>query len=443
MSQHTTSEGHNNDDQLTELINPCNCEEFMKHLQKEADHVHSNDHHGHSHSHDHHGHDHSHAPQATWRLVTMICLNVVFLLAELITGFITHSLSLQSDAFHMISDEASLCIGLAAHKLSKRPPDRKMTFGWTRTEVVGGFVNAVFLLAICLMLFCDVIERFIDPPEIEKGLLFLIVGCLGLLINIVGMFVFHNHSHSDNLKGVFLHVMGDFFGSIGVVISACVVNFTNWKYKMYVDPVISLIIIAILVYGSAGLFKTTGKIIIERVPDGIDTEKIEEQLLMIPHLEAVHELHVWELSRDNVISLVHIVVSSRDNSQVVLEMVHNLMLTFKIYSSTVQIEYSQDFPPQFSDTANSCFYASSVGKDKRVFVSKPIYQHSIGCPHFINPNDDEHSHDHDHDHHDHDHKHDHDHHDHKHDHDHHHNHDHESDNDQEDRYLSIDENEPL
>ena len=440
MSRFSTSEGHDaNDEQLTELINPCNCEEFMKHLQKEEEHHHDHhDHHGHSHDHSH-SHGHSHAPQATWRLVTMICLNVVFLLAELITGFITHSLALQSDAFHMISDEASLCIGLAAHKLSKRPPDTKMTFGWARTEVVGGFVNAVFLLAICLMLFCDCIERFVSPPEIEKGLLFLIVGCLGLFINIIGMFIFHNHSHSDNLKGVFLHVMGDFFGSIGVVISACVVNFTDWKYKMYVDPFISLIIIGILVYGSVGLFKTTGKIIIERVPDGIDIEKLEEQLLLIPHLEAVHELHVWELSRDNIISLVHIVVNSRENNQVVLEMVHNLMLTFKIYSATVQIEYSEDFPPQFSDTANSCFYASSVGKDKRVFVSKPIYQHSIGCPHFINPNDEQCN---DHDHHHHDHDHDHDHHDHEHNHDHNHDHKHESENDQEDRYLSADENEP-
>ena len=440
MSRFSTSEGHDaNDEQLTELINPCNCEEFMKHLQKEEEHHHDHhDHHGHSHDHSH-SHGHSHAPQATWRLVTMICLNVVFLLAELITGFITHSLALQSDAFHMISDEASLCIGLAAHKLSKRPPDTKMTFGWARTEVVGGFVNAVFLLAICLMLFCDCIERFVSPPEIEKGLLFLIVGCLGLFINIIGMFIFHNHSHSDNLKGVFLHLMGDFFGSIGVVISACVVNFTDWKYKMYVDPFISLIIIGILVYGSVGLFKTTGKIIIERVPDDIDIEKLEEQLLLIPHLEAVHELHVWELSRDNIISLVHIVVNSRENNQVVLEMVHNLMLTFKIYSATVQIEYSEDFPPQFSDTANSCFYASSVGKDKRVFVSKPIYQHSIGCPHFINPNDEQCN---DHDHHHHDHDHDHDHHDHEHNHDHNHDHKHESENDQEDRYLSADENEP-
>ncbi|OHT11902.1 cation diffusion facilitator family transporter containing protein [Tritrichomonas foetus] len=421
-------------EELTQLINPDNCEEFMKHLHNE-EHDHDHDHghghghghdhdhgHGHGHGHDHvhgHDHDHSHVPKSTWRLITMICLNVAFLLAELITGFITHSLALQSDAFHMISDEASLVVGLASHKLAKRPPSKTMTFGWARMEVIGGLVNSVFLLAVCLMLFFDAIERFVDPPEIEQGILFLVVGGLGLLVNIIGMFIFHDHSHSDNMKGVFLHVMGDFFGSIGVVISACVINFTTWEYRMYVDPVISLIIVIILVHGSWGLFMRTVKICIERVPETIDTEKITEQLLLIPNLQTVHELHIWELSRNNYIALLHIVVESKEQNQKVLEMVHNLMLAFKIYSTTVQIEFVEDFPPQFSDTTNSCFYASSVGKDKRVFISKPVYQHSIGCPHYADPNGhDEHDHDHDHDHDHHDHDHDHDHHDHDHDHDH-------------------------
>ncbi|OHS97290.1 cation efflux family protein [Tritrichomonas foetus] len=435
---------HEKNEQLTYLINPENCEEFMKHLQNEQnnghdDHGHNHDHdhdhngdkknkhdHNHKHEHEHdHDHDHSHVPKSTWRLITMICLNIVFLLAELITGFITHSLALQSDAFHMISDEASLCIGLAAHKLSKRPPNQKMTFGWARTEVIGGLVNAVFLLAVCLMLFFDAIERFVDPPEIEKGLLFLIVGGLGLLVNIIGMFIFHDHSHSDNMRGVFLHVMGDFFGSIGVMISACVINFTEWKYRNYVDPAISLLIVLILVHGSWGLFKKTVKIVLERVPEKIDVEEITKQLLTIPNLIAIHEVHIWELSRDQIIALLHIIVDSKEDNQKVLEKVHNLMLTHKIYSTTVQIEFSSDFPPQFIDNiTESCFYASSVCKDKRVFISKPVYQHSIGCPHFANPNDDSHNHNHEHEH------------DHQHDHQHKHKHKHEHDHDHESNYMN-------
>ena len=96
------------------------------------------------------------------------------------------------------------------------------------------------------------IERFVEIEEIKKPLLFLIVGGLGLLVNILGLFIFHDHGHSDNLKGVFIHVLGDFFGSIGVVISACVVYFTDWKYKNYIDPALTLIIVVILVYGSSG-----------------------------------------------------------------------------------------------------------------------------------------------------------------------------------------------
>ena len=383
--------------ELTELISPSNCEEFMKHLHDEEHHEHD---HGHGHGHDHHDHDHSHVPKASWRLITMICLNLVFLLAELITGFVSNSLALQSDAFHMISDEASLIIGFVSHRLSKKPPDSKMTFGWQRMEVLGALTNSVFLLAICFMLFLEAIERFVEPSEITNGLLFLIVGCLGLFVNIIGMFIFHDHSHSDNIKGVFLHIVGDFFGSIGVVISACVVYFTDWEYAVYIDPIISLLIVCLLVHSCWPLFMRTAKIVIERVPESIDCDKITEQLMIIPHIKAIHELHVWELSRDNFIALIHIVVDSKEQNQVVIEMVHNLMLTFKIYSTTVQIEFTSDFPPQFNDPTNACFYASSLGKDKRVFSSHPVYLHTIGCPHYANPDGDgheEHSHHHSHD----------------------------------------------
>lgn len=419
---------------LTELLDPNNCEGFMNYVhekqEREAGHSH-----GHHH---HHDHDHSHVPKARWRLITMIVLNAIVFLVEIITGFITKSLSLQSDAFHMLSDEASLIIGLIAHNLSERPPSDEMSFGWARTEVLGGLCNAVFLLAVCLTIFCDAIERFVDVPVIDKPILFIVVGAVGLATNLIGMIIFHDHGHSDNLKGVFLHVMGDFFGSIGVMISACVINFTDWKYKYYVDPVISLIIVIILVYGAIPLLKKTSKVVIESVPQDIDLTQIRQDLLQIPNLVAVHELHVWELSKKCYIALIHIVVSSKEQNKLVLEAVHNLMISNGVYSTTVQIEFVDDFPNEVDHNA-SCFYASSFGHDKRCFVTPPVYRHVIGCPHLNIPGQEESSccsHDHDHhghDHHDHDHDHDHghghtkskkvnkhghDHHGHDHDHDH-------------------------
>lgn len=405
--------------ELNRLLDSSNCQQFLEYVHEKEHH--DNDH-GHSHGHDH---CHDHVPKAKWRLITMICLNAIVFLVELITGFITKSLSLQSDAFHMLSDEASLIIGLIAHNLAQRPPSDTMSFGWARTEVVGGLCNATFLLAVCLTIFCDAIERFVEVPVIDQPILFIVVGAVGLVTNLIGIFVFHDHGHSDNLKGVFLHVLGDFFGSIGVMISACIINFTDWKYKYYVDPVISLLIVIILIYGAIPLLKRTAKVVIEGVPDDISVKDIKNQLGMIPNLVAVHEFHVWELSKKCYIALLHIVVSSKEQNKLVLEAVHNLMISNGIFSTTVQIEFIDDFPNEV-DHNGSCFYATSLGHDKRCFVTPPVYRHVIGCPHLNLPGQEESSccgHDHhDHDHHDHEHEH------HGHDHEH-HDHDHENHSD--------------
>ena len=163
-------------------------------------------------------------------------------------------------------------------RLSKKKPTSEMTFGYARAEVLGGLVNATFLLGICLTMFFEGIERLVETEPIKQPKAFLIVGGIGLLVNILGMFIFHDHSHSDNLQGVFLHVMGDFFGSIAVVISACVVQFSDWKYKDYVDPVLSLLIVIILVGGTQKLFRKTAKQVLERCPEEVDLDEVKADL---------------------------------------------------------------------------------------------------------------------------------------------------------------------
>ena len=440
MSEHVHEHEHHHDHDHEEtnvgLLDPSDCQQF---IESAHEHEHHHDH-DHGHGHDHHDHDHSHGGKVTWRLITMLILTGVFFFAELITGFVTKSLALQSDAFHMFSDEMSLIIGLVAHRMSKKKPTKSMSFGYARSEVLGGLCNAVFLLAICLMLFIEAIERLVEPEDIEEPMAFIVVGVLGLLVNVIGLFIFHDHDHSDNLKGIFLHVLGDFFGSVAVVISACVVKWSDWKYKNYLDPCLSLLIVIILVYGSQNLLRKTAKTVLENTPADIDTDEIKADLMKIDGMVAIHELHVWELSKEMYIALIHIVVDSKDKNKRVQEQTHNVMMTYKIFSTTVQIEFVDDFP-QGIDHNGSCFYASTFGSDKRVFMTPPVYKHSIGCPHINLPGqEDEHDHDHhdhDHDHHDHDH-HDHEHEHHDHDHDHHdhsdssdqHDHEHEHANDQ-------------
>lgn len=330
---------------------------------------------------DHCDHCHGHIPKTKWKLIAMIILNAVTMLVELVAGIMTKSLSLQSDAFHMLTDEFSLIIGLVANNLSIKPPGDTMTFGWTRMEPFGGLCNGAFLLAVCISIFCSAMQRFIHVPEIDKPLLFIIVGSVGFVINLSGIFIFHDHHHSDNLKGVFLHILGDFFGSVGVMISACVINFTNWKYKYYVDPVISLIIVAILSTGAIPLLKRTGKIVLEKVPENVSLSQIRRDLSTIPQVIAFHDLHVWELSKKLNYGSVHIVVNGNTaHNHSIIKLVNDIMRKNKVKLTTIQVEYVDNFPKETkSDT--SCLYSSSLSMQNRCFDSLPIYKHCVGCPH--------------------------------------------------------------
>lgn len=157
----------------------------------------------HNHSHDH-GHSHSRAfyRTKTFRLIAMLSLTLSYFIVELVVGNITKSVALIADAFHMLSDVISLIIGIAAVRFSRRRSPLN-TYGWVRAEVVGANINTVFLLALCLTIIFDAIKRFIEPEPIENVTLLLIVGSVGLGINIIGLFLFrgfHGHSHGGEKK---------------------------------------------------------------------------------------------------------------------------------------------------------------------------------------------------------------------------------------------------
>jgi cobalt-zinc-cadmium efflux system protein len=217
----------------------------------------------------------------------MIVLNGIVFIAELVTGFITHSLSLQSDAWHMLSDQAALCIGLIAHRMSKRPPSPSMTFGYARTEVLRSLINAIFLLAVCLTIFFDAIELFIDAPTIEQPLLFLVVGTIGMVTNMIGLFLFHEHGDSDNIRGVFLHILADFVGSVGVIATALLYYFADWEPKKYAGPVFSILNVFLIVA--------------DRCPDSVNSDEIAAALQKMEGVLRVHELRNWELSKECIV----------------------------------------------------------------------------------------------------------------------------------------------
>ncbi|KAL2009501.1 hypothetical protein VTN00DRAFT_5308 [Thermoascus crustaceus] len=487
------------------------------------------------------------------RILILLIVDTAFFLLELIVGYAVHSLALVADSFHMLNDVLSLCVGLWAVKVANQQTTSKMyTYGWQRAETLGALVNGVFLVALCVSIFLEAIQRFVEPQEVQSPKLVCIVGCFGLLSNILGLVLFHEHSHGEgpsaqghshgakqdqldsmeqgygqpgqetdamtdrrggtvastmpenhvglgrpegdetrsrtftksdetsstvaesggspfsrkrhsqgkhrrdsrrisgssrifggidsipshpatmrqeiiaasrfeephsesetesqdetehpserskllrhkdrvanytdedettsrkqrepsdddlhsthnhaqprqqgdkpsghthgdlNMRGVFLHVMGDALGNIGVIISALVIWLTNWSWRYYVDPGISLIITVIILCSAIPLCKAASRILLQAVPAGMSIDHIKEDIERLPGVVSSHHLHVWQLSDTKLVASLHIQVDCEikgEGSESYMRLarqVRKCLHAYGIHSSTIQPEF--------------------------------------------------------------------------------------------------------
>ncbi|KAF2164466.1 hypothetical protein M409DRAFT_25343 [Zasmidium cellare ATCC 36951] len=475
------------------------------------------------------------------RIIILLVIDTAFFFLELITGYAVHSLALVADSFHMLNDVLSLCVGLWAVKMANRTSTPKMyTYGYQRAETLGALVNGVFLVALCVTIFLDAIQRFVEPQEVNNPQLILIVGCLGLASNIVGLVLFHDHGHSHggghshsqgeeghshdvrdaeeghaghihepytdeptghqhresrtgvddtirntssdlaqpetanrettavedgfaaktqlspqkkrrhsrsqskgfvnyedypgptgfrnsiiaaarmdpvesdegtdtenavdpepetadsfepllggaaqkvvygttnnkrksfdhrehkhnqpreagkggghshgdlNMKGIFLHVMGDALGNIGVIATALIIWLTHFPGRFYFDPAISLVITIIILCSAIPLCKAASRILLQAVPHGIEVDDIRDDIEDLPGIESCHHLHVWQLSDTKLIASLHVRVTFNfkgEGSQRYMELasaVRKCLHEYGIHSSTIQPEFHHE-----------------------------------------------------------------------------------------------------
>ncbi|THX23288.1 cation efflux protein [Aureobasidium pullulans] len=471
------------------------------------------------------------------RICILLAIDTVFFLIELITGYAVHSLALVADSFHMLNDVISLLVGLWAVKVANKETTSKMyTYGWQRAETLGALVNGVFLVALCLSIFLEAIQRFVEPQEVSNPKFVLIVGCLGLASNIVGLFLFHDHghgghshgghshghshshgtdaindaeegraaqdedadvadesgnvadvlpqsrvanwpktnktaasgsgsnedveapqsghrrqkskhssrsrsraysvedvpvnpssfrrsiietsrlqdiesgetteesaaeddnadetpqqplltkggangygsiqkskpidhkqhkhrqpkepssgggghghSHDDlNMRGVFLHVMGDALGNIGVIGSALFIWLTDYSWRFYTDPGISLIITCIILASAIPLCLAASRILLQAVPAGLSIDDIKEDIEELPGIVSAHHLHVWQLSDTKLVASLHVQVDfdfKGEGSARYMELaraIRDCLHEYGIHSSTIQPEFCLD-----------------------------------------------------------------------------------------------------
>ncbi|KAJ5591954.1 uncharacterized protein N7459_002323 [Penicillium hispanicum] len=465
----------------------------------------------------------------TNRIIILLVIDTAFFLLELITGYAVHSLALVADSFHMLNDVLSLCVGLWAVKVANQGTSSKMyTYGWQRAETLGALVNGVFLVALCMSIFLEAIQRLVEPQEVQNPKLVCIVGCFGLLSNILGLVLFHDHSHghghnhgagaedhddieagyhdhehshaaaedehlignghpgspeqqalphaatdiasprrnrggdaqsrgsrryststgrgfgsvedniyahpatmrqdiiaasrdsydepssdSDaredetptersgllrnrdrafnytdenggpfkapphqhhdedvhkghnhaqpkpkgqkaghghdlNMRGVFLHVMGDALGNIGVIVSALIIWLTHYDWRFYVDPGISLVITVIILASAIPLCKAASRILLQAVPPGMSIDHIKEDIEGLRGVIGSHHLHVWQLNDTKLVASIHIQVDTEikgEGSERYMRLarqVRRCLHAYGIHSSTIQPEFAPE-----------------------------------------------------------------------------------------------------
>lgn len=286
----------------------------------------------------HHGHDHSHAvvTEGNARKLTIaLILTSTFLVIEVIAGLITQSLALLSDAAHMFTDAAALAIALAAIQIAKRPADNKRTFGYQRFEILAALFNASMLFFVAMYILYEAYQRFTQPPEIQS-LGMLIVASIGLVINLISMkILMSSAADSLNVKGAYLEVLSDALGSVGVIIGAIIIYFTNWYW---VDTIIAVAIGFWVLPRTWILLKQSINILLEGVPEEVDIEKLRNDLLALDGVESIHQLKVWAITSKNIHLTVHLFAPNADRNQLHHAAAEMLSHEHGIAEVTLQIE---------------------------------------------------------------------------------------------------------
>ncbi|MHA1990306.1 MAG: cation diffusion facilitator family transporter [Candidatus Hodarchaeales archaeon] len=270
-------------------------------------------------------------------LLIVFILTLVFLFVEIIGGVLSGSLALIADSFHMMTDTMALGLSLLALIISRRPSKSSHTFGFRRAEIVSAFLNGALLIILSIFIVLESINRINSAHTIDSGLMFY-VAMLGLSVNVFGIYLLRKDRKNNlNIKGAFLHLLGDTLGSLGAISAAVIIAITG---EVLVDILVSLLIMILLLYNGFNLFKESLHILMEGTPSGMDINEIKSSIMEVGGVVEVHDLHAWTVS-SNVHSIsCHVRVEEHSSCQPILVEIQKLLRsTFKIHHCTVQMEH--------------------------------------------------------------------------------------------------------
>jgi cobalt-zinc-cadmium efflux system protein len=257
------------------------------------------------------------------------------MVAELVGGLLSGSLALLADAGHMFTDVAALGLSVFAIRLARRPPSQKRTYGYVRIEILAALVNGAALLVIAGLVVWEAWQRLREPTSID-GTIMLAVASAGLAVNIAGALLLHSHAHDNlNVRGAYLHVIGDLLGSVGAITAGVVILATGWTP---IDPIASVLIALLILYSAWNLVREATDVLLESVPSHVDMQAILDDLGGIEGLEEVHDVHVWTLTSGFVALSAHGVIDDVAQHNRILDQIRDGMRSHGIEHVTFQIE---------------------------------------------------------------------------------------------------------
>jgi cobalt-zinc-cadmium efflux system protein len=313
--------------------------------------------HGHEHAHDSHAHARDAlSARGRRRLLFVLLLTAVYMLAEAVGGWWTGSLALLADAGHMLADVAGLALALVAARFGARPANPTKTYGYYRLEILAAFTNGVALAAVSLFILYDAYGRWLAPPEIARGGALTAIAAGGLVVNLVCAWVLHgDHEQDLNVRGAWLHVLGDALGSVGAIAAGALVMLFGWHAA---DPFFSALIAVLIVWSSWSLIREATNVLLEGTPAHINLAAVEGVIMETAGVEDVHDLHVWTITSGREALSAHVRHARGARPPELLRALRSkLHEQFGVDHLTIQME-TEDFEDEtfhFCTSGTACF----------------------------------------------------------------------------------------
>ncbi|MEV0267995.1 cation diffusion facilitator family transporter [Hamadaea sp. NPDC050747] len=292
-------------------------------------------------THDEHGHSHSHDLSADadrrWLSVALALIGG-FMAVEVVIGVIAQSLALISDAAHMLTDAASIVLALIAIRLAARPARGHYTYGLKRAEILSAQANGLSLVLLAGWLGYESVRRLLDPPEVH-GWLVVVTALTGVAVNIAAAWAISKANRTSlNVEGAFQHILNDLYAFVATAIAGLIMVFTGFDRA---DGIATLVVVALMLKAGLGLLRDSGRVLLEAAPAGLQPEAIGDQLVGVPGVVEVHDLHVWAITSGQPALSAHVLVDPGRDCHAVRGQLENLLHQHQISHTTLQVDHAR------------------------------------------------------------------------------------------------------